>query len=264
MKLNDFFETFKKKEEQLPMTGTDVAEISLPGDRPINEDSIGKKEFPGRSIFLLADGLGGHGKGEVASRIAVETGLELFNTTEAPNDILARIFETAQEKVLQEQVDSGNTNAMKTTLTAVILDGDKAYYGHIGDSRLYFFKNRKYSFRTLDHSVPQMLVSSGQMAEKEIRHHEDRNRLLRVIGTEWSEPRYELAKEPVTLHKEDALMLCSDGFWELVDEKQMTAALRHAENAQDWLLQMQRTVEKNGLSVGKNMDNYSSISIMVK
>lgn len=67
-------------------------------------------------------------------------------------------------------------------------------WGHVGDSRLYYFKNGKIVKRTLDHSVPQMLVARGEIDEKEIRHHPDRNRLVRVMGMEWDEPKYQVSE----------------------------------------------------------------------
>lgn len=74
---------------------------------------------------------------------------------------------------------------MKTTMVLLLISGNRAYWGHIGDSRLYYFKKNKMITRTLDHSVPQMLVNTGEIKEKDIRGHEDRSRLLRVVGSPW-------------------------------------------------------------------------------
>jgi len=74
--------------------------------------------------------------------------------------------------------------------------------------------------RTLDHSVPQLLVKSGRIKEKEIRKHPDRNRLLKVMGVVWASPEYEKSRV-ITLNGKEAFLLCSDGFWELIEEKKM-------------------------------------------
>ena len=113
--------------------------------------------------------------------------------------------------------------------------------------------------RTLDHSVPQMLVNMGQIKEKDIRFHEDRNRLLRVMGTEWRGERpYELDHMAVP-KGEQALLLCSDGFWELIDEDRMTECLKQADSPENWLERMERIVCENGKEV--DMDNYSAIAV---
>lgn len=75
------------------------------------------------------------------------------------------------------------------------IDGNKVQWGHVGDSRLYAFAKNKVKLRTLDHSVPQMLVFAREIKEKQIRNHPDRNRLLRVMGIEWEKPMYELAEQ---------------------------------------------------------------------
>ena len=111
-------------------------------------------------------------------------------------------------------------NSMKTTAVVLLTDNEKAIWAHIGDSRLYVFRKNKIVLRTLDHSVPQMLVSSGDIKEKEIRNHPDRNRLLRVMGVPWKRQEYEIS-EIRSLSECQAFLLCSDGFWEYITEKMM-------------------------------------------
>lgn len=115
--------------------------------------------------------------------------------------------------------------------------------------------------RSQDHSVPQMLVKRGEIAEKDIRRHEDRSLLLRVMGTEWDGPKYQVV-EGITLTKRSSFLLCSDGFWELIDEKMMCKTLKKAANPQEWLDSMEKNVLENGK--GTNMDNYSAIAVFVR
>lgn len=266
MSLNNILDIFKTKnsKERKAAQRYDVAVVSMPADRPINEDFVGYKEGEKRLLVALADGLGGHGKGEEASKLSVQKAEEIFNEHDDINAMLAQMFQTAQDKVMAKQIEISNTNVMKTTLVLGVVENSLLYYGHIGDSRLYYFEDGKYKFHTLDHSVPQMLVSSGRIKEKDIRGHEDRNRLLRVIGTEWNDPRYEIAKTPVELKKGDAILLCSDGFWELITEKQMNAAFRASSGAGEWVRKMEECILATGKNGSKNMDNYSAIAVIAE
>ncbi len=264
MSLKNLFDRFRES-PQKPLraaaAGYDVATLSKVGGRPVNEDCVGTATLGSRRLLSLADGLGGHGKGDEASRTAVMSAAEVFARGGGdPEAVLTEMFTAAQNGVMERQEKQGNSSVMKTTLSLVIIEGASAWYGHIGDSRIYFFDNRRYDMHTLDHSVPQMLAASGEIKEKDIRGHADRNRLLRVIGIEWDEPRYELADKPRRLYKNDAILLCSDGFWELITERQMQAALTGAGSAEEWLGRMERCVLDAGK--GKNMDNYSAVAVI--
>lgn len=230
------------------------------GNRETNEDSVGEKHNENAYCFVLADGLGGHGRGEVASSLAVRTVLDSFDTGGTDPEFLGKCFEAAQETVLREQESSRELSDMKTTLVVMRIAAGMIQWGHIGDSRLYVFQSRKLKSHTPDHSVPQMLVASGEIKEKDIRFHEDRNRLLRVIGAEWGRRSYDLS-EPVPVRKKQAFLLCSDGFWELILEKQMQKTLKSASSVQEWMDSMVAIVKEQG--AGKNMDNNSAIAVWV-
>ena len=225
------------------------------GNREVNEDSVGMLEIDGRFCFVLADGLGGHGKGECASAMAVETVLSLFDKN-YNGDFLDTAFKNSQDNVLDAQKTDYELSDMKTTLVTLVIDDGKAIWGHIGDSRLYHFNKNKIISHTLDHSVPQMLVMSGEIKEKDIRGHEDRNRLLRVIGSPWSNHSYELSKE-TDLKKCQAFLMCSDGFWELIEEKTMISLLKKSSSVEEWMDEMVAEVKKNGIDT--NMDNNSDM-----
>ena len=235
--------------------------ISKDGGRFHNEDYVGVEQKGMLYCFVLADGLGGHGGGAEASQFVTETILRDFKERgEVSKEYLKQCFETAQEALLKTQKDRGCPDEMKTTLVVLLIDEEKILWGHIGDSRLYYFQNRKYRVRTLDHSVPQMLVMAGEITEKEIRGHADRNRLLRVMGTEWDSPKYQIAEFMETGQKM-AFLLCSDGFWELIEEKTMQTMLKKSETPENWLDNMEKEVLKNGK--GKEMDNYSAVAVFV-
>lgn len=234
--------------------------LSNTGDRDNNEDSVGMYQREEDYCFVLADGLGGHGKGELASRLAVESAIKQFAVNGLGDAVMTQSFDQAQHKILDGQRTDFTAQDMKTTLVILHVGEREILWGHIGDSRLYYFLNGKLVKRTLDHSVPQMLAASGQIREKQIRSHPDRNRLLRVLGVDWETPKYEL-NEPLDRQNGQAFLLCSDGFWELIEEKKMMSCLKKAKNPEEWLAMMQQVVCKNGR--GKNMDNFSAVAVWV-
>lgn len=236
----------------------DFAMLTNAGNRPVNEDAVGCFQKNNNHCFILCDGLGGHGMGDAASALVKEVFHNQFSKTEDMVNFLGQTFSAAQEILMMEQIEKHAKRKMKTTAVALVTDEKTAYIGHVGDSRLYVFNKNKIKIRTLDHSIPQMLVLSRDIKETEIRNHPDRNIVLRVMGIDWEEPMYELMA-PMPLNKCQAFLLCSDGFWELIDEKEMCTLLKKAHSPQEWLLDMAEIVKANG--VGKNMDNFSAIAV---
>lgn len=230
------------------------------GGRPKNEDSVFAGNFGnGLYGFCVADGLGGHGKGEAASSGAVKAFAEECEKGGESEIILKNSFEKAQIFIINEQKRTGSD--MKTTMVSLIIKDGNASWGHIGDSRLYYFSGGKLIKKTLDHSVPQMLVTIGEIKEKDIRHHEDRNRLLKVIGTEWTSPQYSTDETGMPIKRGDAFLLCSDGFWEWIKETHMLSALCRSPDADGWLKMMEKRLIES--TRNKENDNYSAITIKV-
>lgn len=228
------------------------------GDRPVNEDSVGSVNTPDISAFILCDGLGGHGMGDRAAESVKTTFTKEFGKIQNPAKDMGPVFDLAQDNLMNEQKEIGAKGKMKTTAVCAVFKNKKLYIGHIGDSRAYIFGSKGIICRTLDHSVPQMLVMSGEISEKEIRNHPDRSSLMRAMGTEWNKPGYELMK-PVPERKVKAVLLCSDGFWELIDEERMTDCLERSGSAAEWLEKMSAEVERNGKDC--DMDNNSAITV---
>lgn len=228
------------------------------GGRAVNEDSVGVFEHGNNTCYILCDGLGGHGMGDVASSLAVAVFEDQFNKTDDVVNFLGQAFSAAQDVLMAEQKSRNAERKMKTTGVAIVTDERNAYVGHIGDSRGYIFHKNKVKTRTLDHSIPQMLVLSKEIKEEQIRNHPDRNTLLRVLGVEWEDAMYELMS-PIPIKKCQAFLLCSDGFWELIDEKTMCIQLKRAASVEEWLSAMVSIVQENGK--GREMDNYSAIAV---
>jgi len=229
------------------------------GDRDVNEDSVVCLARSERWCFVVADGLGGHDKGEVASNIATASFSDRFpESNESNADFLAGAFNAAQDRIINAKQKASE---MKTTCVALSIAAGRFVYGHIGDSRLYHFRRAKLRSRTLDHSVPQVLELSGEISEDDIRGHPDRGTLFRTMGDEWDFPRYELSRER-KLSGGDAFLLCTDGFWEHIPDAMMAQTLREAGSAEKWLRVMRDIV----LTAGGDMslDNFSAITVIIK
>ena len=237
-----------------------TATLSHTGGRAYNEDACGHRD----GCWVLADGLGGHGGGEVASRIAVDTVLSTLAPMRAPIGVpsaadLAEAIAAANRAVQAGQQTDPRLERMRTTLVVLASDGREALWAHVGDSRLYHFRDGRVRFQTADHSVPQVMVKAGEIRPAEIRFHEDRNRLLRTLGNP-DEARPTLAETPMPLQAGDVFLLCTDGFWEYVTEAEMEVTLAKTAAPDQWLQAM--TVRLLGRAP-PNHDNFSAIGVFV-
>ncbi len=227
------------------------------GERAVNEDYLDVSITPGRQGFILCDGLGGHGCGDTASQLVAGKIREALEKSKSLEESILY----AQEELILKQKQENEEDSMKTTAAVLLIQGNTARFAHVGDSRIYCFEKARYVLRSQDHSVPQMLVKRGDIREKDIRHHEDRNRLLRVMGVEWESPKYEMS-DPMAITGRTSFLLCSDGFWELIEERQMCKALKKSKTPREWLENMEQVVLENGR--GTNMDNYSAIAVFIR
>ena len=236
----------------------EYATLTSVGNRSINEDSIGYAKKENKYCFVVCDGLGGHGLGDVASGLVRDVFLHMFDQCNEGDVFFENAFLAAQDILAVEQKQINASQKMKTTCVSMVIDEKNVVIAHVGDSRGYVFNKDRVLTRTVDHSIPQMLVLSGDIKESEIRHHPERSIVLKVMGVEWEKPEYEV-KKPIKLSKCQAFLLCTDGFWELIEEVDMCSALKKASNPKMWLDLMEEKVKENGR--GTDMDNYSAIAI---
>ncbi len=233
--------------------------VSRAGGREINEDSYGFLEVNQSACWVVADGLGGHRGGETASRIAVDAALASFRAgPEFTAAALQRHLEAAQSAILQAQKTQPALSTMRTTIVMLLSDSQRVLWAHVGDSRLYWLKDGHIAFCTKDHSVVQAMVTAGELAASRIRHHEDRNRLLRCLGNEESDFRPTVETEARSLSGGAAFLLCTDGFWENVTEPEIEVDFAKGERTQDWLALMEgRLLERTT----EDSDNYTAIAV---
>lgn len=236
------------------------AQVSCQGDREYNEDRVKICRKSGGYTFGLADGLGGHGHGDIAAELAVGA-IASDRKEKEIKEVLEDYFDQAQKNVLDKKNQDRQYLNMMTTMVAMEVCHHQIGWGHIGDSRLYYFQDRKYVSHTLDHSVPQILASRGEIKESDIRHHPDRNRLLRSLGSEWDQ-KPQCVDRVIEQTGRQQFLLCSDGFWEYIEEREMEQILQNSLTPGQWVKKMEKVILKNGH--GYDMDNYSAVAVWSK
>jgi PPM family protein phosphatase len=238
----------------------EISALSKPGGRDPNEDALGFWSEAGLCLCVVSDGAGGHGGGDVASKLAVHTILGRFR--ESPDCTLQAVelaLREANRAIIDRQRSGEAVADMRATAVVLAIDAGRpaACWGHLGDSRLYVFRHGRVIVQTRDHSVVQRMVDAGYLRMDQLRHATERSRLFAALGHEENfEPA--LGEPAFPLEQGDALMLCTDGFWEHVDESDMEEALAQSKSAEAWLQRMESQVVARG---GKGQDNYSALAV---
>lgn len=229
------------------------------GGRSYNEDSVGSKVCENSGLFVVADGLGGHQFGEVASACVRDTLLENFQPLEENRKewLVDRIAE-ANRRVLAKQQE--RNSVLKSTVVALAIDETQAVWANVGDSRLYYLHDSAIYSYTEDHSVSYKKYKAGEITREQICMDEDQSRLLRSIGSEdRNEP--DVRSCDVPLEPGDAFLLCSDGVWEYLKDEEILIDLLKAKNAKEWgellLLRMMPRI-------GTENDNLTLLTLMLK
>lgn len=178
--------------------------------REQNEDTYGYRD----SLFVVADGMGGHRAGEIASAIAVEAILSVDFRKEVYSSLKDAVLK-ANQAILDEVAACPDRIGMGTTVALLYLDDSRAYFTHIGDSRIYLLSKGSLIQLTDDHSLVAELVRNGGLTLEEAKIHPQRNILTRALGTETE---LEIDVNSVPTHKGDKFLLCSDGLTGMLDE----------------------------------------------
>lgn len=201
--------------------------------RDHNEDSIGLFRLSDDLVLaVVADGLGGHDAGEVASLEAVkifEKESKRFSANlsiKERGDYLSLIIGKANEKVYQlaqaKMKQGKNKNGMGTTIVAAIVDHEGIVVAHVGDSRAYLLHNDGLYQMTEDHTFVNVLIKNGQISEEEANHHPKRNVLTRAVGTA-EEVDVDINDNP--WDSDDIILLCSDGLTSMIDDREIGLVL---------------------------------------
>ena len=201
--------------------------------RKNNEDSLIVIE---PETFVTADGMGGQAAGEVASKILVETVKNFLPLVPEPwnEEILSKSIRKANAKVLQAANENKNYRGMGTTANILHIYKNRAYYAHIGDSRIYRVRNKILEHITEDHSYVESLVRRGEITPEQARVHPMKNILTQAVG----------ADENITVDSgnfrvdfDDIFLLCTDGLTNMVEDENILKILLESSNPADDLIQ---------------------------
>lgn len=225
------------------------------GGRENNEDYACYFYSEDFGTWVLTDGLGGHKCGEIASRLAATLVTDEMRVNgDLSDQTIIQAVEKANRLVITEQANA-DCKGMRTTIAAAFVKDGLFKYANVGDSRVYYFKNGCLYKQSRDHSVSQVAVGMGEISQADIRFHDDRNKLLKVLGDNDGLGIQKL-QDSISMEPGDAFLLCSDGFWEYVFETEMEIDLVKSTTPRQW---MEFMIKRLLLRVTGNNDNFSAI-----
>ena len=208
---------------------TDIGRV-----RPINEDSYYAPE-EGERFCAVADGMGGHNAGEVASALAIQVfSQNMRGVDPITAEAMHAAVEQANEAVYQAALENAEMSGMGTTFSALAVQDDTVYLAHVGDSRIYLVRNGAIMQLTTDHTLVEQMVQKGMITPREARVHPRRNIITRALGTDAS---VEIDILQVAVCPGDAFFLCSDGMTNFVEEREILEA---ASGEGDWQQKLER------------------------
>ena len=197
-----------------------------------NEDSLIVIE---PETFVVADGMGGASAGEVASAMLVETVKNFLTNSPAPWDetTLAEAVARANNDIWNLSRQNEDYRGMGTTATILYLDGDRACFAHVGDSRLYLLRNEILEQITEDHSYVETLVRRGEITHEEARVHPMKNVLTQAVG---AMPEVQIDAASFFAQPDDVFLLCTDGLTNMVDDETIARILQTSPNPAEDLI----------------------------
>jgi len=205
-----------------------LAQDTRIGQRRVNQDRVAIWSTFECLLLAVADGLGGHLYGEVAAQISIDLLGKAFEREAKPKiadpgAFLFRVIGAAHAEILREADKRRLDDTPRTVLVACVIQDGRAYWTHVGDSRLYLLREGRILHRTRDHTLVQQLIDEGRIREEAVATHPERNRLLQCIGG-YQAPRPDPASN-APLEKGDVLVLCSDGLWGPLTQRHLIHAL---------------------------------------
>ena len=237
-----------------------IFQNSRVGGRDYNQDRIGHWYTRDSLLLVLADGMGGHLLGEVAAQIALDTFAAAFRKDaqtrlQDPDLFLFRNVGRVHAAIDEYTRRLNLPDSPRTTLVACVVQDGAAWWTHIGDSRLYLVRRGTVLMRTRDHTRVQQLVDQGRIREEAVSAHPDRNVLLQCLGGHHT-PKVE-PSSTASLAKDDIILLCSDGFWGPLTQRQLLGKLAEKQFAQA-LSELMSLAEVRG---GPGCDNLSVVAV---
>ena len=235
-----------------------VYQVSRKGGREKNEDRMGYCYTRDSGLFALADGMGGHPEGEVASQLALQTLAALFQrdakpTLADPLRFLHDAIVAGHHQLLRYATERALTDTPRTTLVACVLQGNAAYWAHCGDSRLYLVRGDKLVARTRDHSYTELQETLSHVVQ--VGDRLNRNVLFTCLGSP-GKPMIDTAG-PLLMQPHDKVLLCSDGLWSSLSDT-MIAEILSARPISDAVPEL---VEQALRQAGPKSDNVTALCV---
>jgi protein phosphatase len=204
-----------------------IYQESRKGGRLVNQDRMGYLYTRRSLLMMVADGMGGHARGEVAADLTLQTMAAIYQRDAKPMladpaAFLEQVIQAAHRDLHRYRAENRLSEAPRTTVVACVVQEGIATWAHVGDSRLYLLRAGHIAHRTSDHSRVHHLVAAGLIRPEEARVHPERNRIYNCIGA-FVTPKVEIAHK-VALHPGDTLLLCSDGLWGALSDDEIAQA----------------------------------------
>ncbi len=189
--------------------------------RNMNQDFVYASDQPVgnlSNLYIVADGMGGHNAGDLASRYTVEVMVDYIEgaSETRPIPLLEEAIEAANRKVLERAMEDKQLEGMGTTVVAATVQDDCLYVANVGDSRLYLLDGSSIEQITKDHSLVEEMVRSGQIGREEARNHPEKNVITRAVGVK---SRLRIDFFDIALYEGDRFLLCSDGLTNMVEDE---------------------------------------------
>lgn len=235
------------------------------GKRPYQQDRLAHWQTKEALFLVVADGMGGHAHGDVAAQITVDCMGSAFKNEAKPriadpDNFLFRTIGRAHAMILHQTQRQGLasqdlSNSPRTTIVACLVQGGYAFWSFVGDSRLYVVRDGRILTRTRDHTPVQMLIDAGRIREEAAATHPDRNKLLQCLGGP-RPPRVEPTAH-ARLLEDDIVLLCSDGFWGPLTQRQLLMGLL----GKDMKKSLPELITLSETRAGPRCDNISVLAI---
>ena len=232
-----------------------IFQNSRQGPRPYNQDRLAYSYSKDALLLVVADGMGGHKHGEVAAQLAVTTMTEAFQrlavpTLASPAKFLTEDIQQIHDTIDQYAQERDMLEAPRTTIVAAIVQRGMLYCAHVGDSRLYHYRDSHLLFRTEDHSVVQHLYNKGMISKDDMSTHPYRHKVSNCLGGDVP-PKIDLADRQ-ELAEGDTILLCTDGVWGVVADEQIKHMLNNA-SIEDGVTELLNHAEQVSHEQGDNM-----------
>jgi serine/threonine protein phosphatase PrpC len=248
------------------MLALEVALLSDRGGRKNNEDACGHWHSGRHLCCVLADGAGGHGGGDIASRLAVQELIARFSQQPSERAAeLERLLRVTNDVLISERVPGTAKQDMHSTVVCLVIDfvHPTAHWAHSGDSRMYWFRQGRVLDRTRDHSLVQGLVDSGVLTLEQIRSHPKRSELRSALGLAPEMLEVSAREAAQEVQAGDVFLLCTDGLWEYLDDAVLESTLAAAPNPGAWIGELAARV-RAAASHKASHDNFSALTVWTR